>query len=267
MKVFAISDLHLSTAVKKPMDIFGDGWQNHFEKISEDWQNKVADDDLVLLGGDMSWGLTLEEATPDYEKVATLKGRKYVVKGNHDYYWNSLSKMRAQFPTFQFLQNNAYRIPKYDILEDKNLSLDCEECIKDEQSVLNGNYQNNTDQLAIVLAGTRGWTFPENENDEENKKIFSRELQRLQLSLDSANDIKKDGDILIVMLHYPPFNANYQDSEVTSLLEKYDVKYVIYGHLHGKNARVTPRIKKNGIEYILTSCDLVDNKLSLIVEI
>ena len=107
MKVFAISDLHLSTAVEKPMDIFGDGWQNHFAKISEDWQSKVTDDDLVLLGGDMSWGLTTEQASPDYALVQQLKGKKYVVKGNHDYYWNSLSKMRAIFPDFNFVQNNA----------------------------------------------------------------------------------------------------------------------------------------------------------------
>ena len=101
MKVFAISDLHLSNAVEKPMDIFGDGWQNHFAKISEDWTSKVADGDLVLLGGDMSWGLTLEEAEPDYEQIAALKGQKYVVKGNHDYYWSSLGKMRSNFPDFK----------------------------------------------------------------------------------------------------------------------------------------------------------------------
>ena len=84
MKVFAISDLHLSTAVEKPMDIFGDGWQNHFVKISEDWQNKVTNNDLILLGGDMSWGLTADQAAPDYALVEALNGKKFVVKGNHD---------------------------------------------------------------------------------------------------------------------------------------------------------------------------------------
>lgn len=103
MKVFAISDLHLSNAVEKPMDIFGDGWQNHFAKISEDWTSKVADGDLVLLGGDMSWGLTIDEAKPDYDEIAKLKGQKYVVKGNHDYYWSSLGKMRTYFPSFNFV--------------------------------------------------------------------------------------------------------------------------------------------------------------------
>ena len=107
MKVFAISDLHLSNAVEKPMDIFGDGWQNHFAKISEDWTSKVADGDLVLLGGDMSWGLTIDEAKPDYDEIAKLKGQKYVVKGNHDYYWSSLGKMRSNFPDFNFIQHNA----------------------------------------------------------------------------------------------------------------------------------------------------------------
>lgn len=236
MKVFAISDLHLSTAVEKPMDIFGDGWQNHFAKISEDWQSKVTDDDLVLLGGDMSWGLTTEQASPDYALVQRLKGKKYVVKGNHDYYWNSLSKMRAIFPDFNFVQNNAYRVE-------------------------------SESGKGVVIAGSRGWNVPCKDSAEEDVKIYNRELIRLDLSLSSAKALRKDGDVLIALLHYPPFDANYQDTEVTDVIEKYNVDYVLYGHLHGKNARVTPRLKKNGAEYVLTSCDLVDNKLIEVCEI
>ncbi len=239
MRVFAISDLHLSTAVEKPMDIFGDGWQNHFEKICEDWQDKVADGDLVLLGGDMSWGITIEEATPDYQKVAELKGKKFVVKGNHDYYWNSLSKMRLAFPDFTFVQNNAFRMP---ISQDENAH-------------------------AVIVCGTRGWTFPLDEKDSENTKIYQRELQRLTLSLDEAKKLYKEGDIVIALLHYPPFDAEYKDSDVTKLLDSYNVNYALYGHLHGKGARVTPKLKKNNTEYILTSCDLIDNKLVEVCEI
>lgn len=235
MKVFAISDLHLSTAVEKPMDIFGDGWQNHFEKICEDWKKKVACGDLVLLGGDMSWGITIEEARYDYEKVAKLNGRKYVVKGNHDYYWNSLSKMKIAFPEFNFVQNNAFRIP---VLDEKGVEI-----------------------KGIIICGTRGWALPQDESDKENIKIYSRELIRLKLSLDKAKSLHKDGDIIIALLHYPPFDAEYKDSDVTKLLEEYNVDYALYGHLHGKNVRVTPKLKKNGVEYILTSCDLIDNKL------
>ncbi len=235
MKIFAISDLHLSNAVEKPMDIFGDGWQNHFEKIGDDWTNKVGDDDLVLLGGDISWGLTVEEALPDYEAVARLKGKKYVVKGNHDYYWNSLSKMRTAFPDFNFIQNNAYRI--------------------------------ESESGGVVIAGSRGWNIPTADTEESDERVFKRELIRLELSLSYAKALRKEGDTLIAMLHFPPFDATYAETEVTALIEKYNVDYVLYGHLHGKNVRVTPRLKKNGIEYILTSCDLIENKLVEVCEI
>lgn len=256
MKIFAISDLHLSSSVEKPMDIFGDGWQNHFEKISEDWRSKVCEDDLVLLGGDMSWGLTTAEAKPDYDSVAALPGEKFVVKGNHDYYWNSLSKMRKEFPSFKFIQNNAYRI---EASNPHKASLFAE-----QESKKNKNQSPDCPQQyekAVIIAGTRGWNIPSKDSTEEDIKVFNRELVRLELSLSSAKALKKDGDVIIAMLHYPPFEATYADTQVTDILERYEVDYVLYGHLHGKNVRVTPRINKNGIEYILTSCDLVDNKV------
>lgn len=261
MKVFAISDLHLSTAVKKPMDIFGDGWANHFEKISEDWLKKVTNDDLVLLGGDMSWGLTTEEAKPDYTLVSSLPGEKYVIKGNHDYYWNSLSKMRSQFSDFRFVQNNAYRISKNTPHSPKLFT--------EQEAKRNKNAQPIPleEDKAVIVAGTRGWTVPSKDTTEEDEKIFNRELTRLKLSLSSAKTLQKDGDILIALLHYPPFDATYQSTPVTDLLEEYNVSYALFGHLHGKNARVTQRMKKNGVEYILTSCDLVDNKLIEVCEI
>ena len=231
MKVFAISDLHLSTSVEKPMDIFGDGWQNHFEHISADWKSKVSADDLVLLGGDMSWGLTIDEARADYALVSSLPGKKVVVKGNHDLYWNSLSKMRTAFPEFDFLQNNAYR------------------------------YQADGDSRGIVVAGTRGWNLPGKDFTAQDEKIYMRELIRIDLSLSYAKSKLQEGDKLIVMMHYPPFDATYGESEFTKIFEKNGVDVVLYGHLHGKNVRVTRRVEKNGIIYYLTSCDLIDNKL------
>lgn len=262
MKIFAISDLHLSTKAEKPMDIFGDGWQNHFEKISDDWRKKVGADDIVLLGGDMSWGLTVQEAKPDYDLVSALPGEKYVVKGNHDYYWNSLSKMRKEFPSFRFIQNNAYRIESSAPHEARQFA---------EQESKKNKHLSLTEPIkqdkAVIIAGTRGWNIPSKDSTEEDIKVFNRELVRLDLSLSSAQALRKDGDVLIAMLHYPPFEATYQSTQVTDILEKYGVDYVLYGHLHGKNVRVTPRVEKNGIEYILTSCDLVNNKLIEVCEI
>lgn len=248
MKIFAISDLHLSSAVEKPMNVFGNSWDNHFEKIREDWINKVGDNDLVLLGGDMSWGMTIEQAKPDYALVSALKGKKIVVKGNHDLYWNSLIKMKQNFPEFDFLQNNAYRIPAH-ICNDKNIT--------DNAQNANG----------AVIAGTRGWNLPSKDSDEADIKIYKRELIRLELSLKQAEKLKRDSDRLIVMLHYPPFEANFASTEITQLLESYKADFVLYGHLHGKNVRVKPTVEKSGITYLLTSCDLIDYKLAKVCEI
>ena len=225
MKVFAISDLHLSTAVHKPMDVFGADWDNYFEKITADWNEKVTDEDVVLIGGDISWGISIEEAAPDFALLSALPGRKVVLRGNHDYYWNSLGKMRTAFPDFLFLQNNCIRI---------------------------GN---------LLVAGSRGWTIPTNDSSAEDVKIYQRELLRLKMSLDAMKEQRCDEDNVVALLHYPPFDVLFNDSEVTALLEEYKVDKVLYGHLHGKNARVNPVVNKNGISYHLTSCDLIGNKL------
>ncbi len=250
MKVFAISDLHLSTSVPKPMNIFGEGWDNHFDKISADWRDKVSPSDVVLLGGDMSWGLTMDEAASDYALVDALPGIKIVGKGNHDYYWNSLEKMRARFKGFSFLQNNAYRV------EADGVPVSHSVTARKKQQPPEG------DSPAVVIAGSRGWNIPDADSEEADVKIFKHELLRLEFSLSSAKALMREGDTLIAMLHYPPFGADYADSEVTAMLEKYGVSKVIYGHLHGKNARVTPIVNKRGIDYILTSCDLVGFKLT-----
>lgn len=225
MKVFAISDLHLSFSVEKPMDIFGDGWQNHFERVSEDWRARVGEEDLVLLGGDISWGMNTEQAAPDYAAIAALPGKKAVVKGNHDLYWGSLSKMQTAFPEFAFLQNNCLR------------------------------FEN------VLVVGSRGWTIPTEESDAHDVAIYRRELIRLELSLSHAERVRTPDDKVVAMLHYPPFDAKYADSEVTELLAKHRVDAVTYGHLHGKNSRVTPVLEKQGIKYYITSCDLVANTL------
>lgn len=228
MKVFAISDLHLNSTSNKPMDIFGEQWVDHFDKIKQDWDDKVGDDDIVLIAGDISWAMTLENALPDLEKIASLKGQKIIIKGNHDYWWSSYSKILKKAPkSIHFLQNNALKIDKF------------------------------------IICGTRGWTVFENENNisVEDKKIFDRELIRLQLSIDSAKKLYEDGDTIIAMMHFPPFNSLFDDSDFTTLFDENNISTVIYGHLHGNKSRFQLKVNKKNTNYFLTSCDLVNNKL------
>ncbi len=227
MKVFAIGDTHLSTTVEKPMDIFGPGWENHFERICADWNERVAEDDLVLIPGDISWGMQLEEAVPDLDLIAALKGKKIITRGNHDYWWKSITAVRSVLkPNMYALQNDAIRFE------------------------------------GVVVCGTRGWTVPEkNFKDADDEKIYKRELIRLELGLQAMDKLYNPGDKKIVMIHYPPFNAKMQPSDFTRLCEQYGVNYVVYGHLHGKNCRVKHELIQNDIKYLLTSCDQVCCKL------
>ena len=227
MKVFAISDLHLSSVVEKPMDIFGPGWDDHFERIKKDWNKKVKKDDLVIIAGDISWGMYLEEAKPDLDLIGELKGKKVILRGNHDYWWKSISKVREILPKDMFAVQN--------------------DCLRFDN---------------VLVCGTRGWTVPETDfKSNEDKKIFDRELIRLELSLQEMQKQRKDDDFVIVMVHYPPFNSTMKASVVTELIEKYNPNCVIYGHLHGKNCRVKLDHTLNGIRYLLTSCDQIDCKL------
>ena len=227
MKIYSISDLHLSLTCDKPMDIFGPVWQGHWEKIVEDWQQKVTDEDIVLIAGDISWAMKLEDAIKDIQQIGNLKGKKIFVRGNHDYWWKSLTAIRSCLPQNCYvLQNDSIKIGDF------------------------------------VFCGTRGWTVPEgNSMSEDDKKMLNREFLRLELSLKSAIEKCDDDSKIICLIHYPPFNSKFEDSQFTQLLGKYNVKKCVYGHLHGKNSRGQKIIVKNGIEYFLTSCDKVDNHL------
>lgn len=227
MRIFAISDLHLSTVSDKPMDIFGTNWTNHFEKIKTDWQNKVACDDIVLLAGDFSWAMNLNEALYDFDLLKNLNGTKIMIRGNHDYWWSGISKIRDAVPeNFFMLQNDSIKFGDY------------------------------------VICGTRGWSTPGCPDfDAADEKIYYREAERLKMSLNSAKKLKKDGDKLICLMHYPPFNAKRENSLFTEILEKNNVDKVVYGHLHGKESRTSLNLVRNGIEYYLTSCDILDFKL------
>ena len=229
MKIFAVSDLHLSINNPKPMDIFGGRWDNYVEKICADWNARVTGGDIVLIAGDISWAMALEDAVPDLEFIGALPGYKIILRGNHDYWWKSISGVRAVLPDNMYaVQNDAVRL---------------------------GN---------CVICGSRGWTVPEKAeeyNSDQDKKIYLRETERLKLSLQSANKLKKEGDRTVCMMHYPPFNLKAEDSDYTVAIGCAGIESCVYGHLHGYNTRKNHVIVKDGVKYVLTSCDLNDNKL------
>lgn len=222
MALYTISDLHLGFNVEKPMDIFGDKWKDHCEKIKTNWIAQIKEEDTVLIAGDISWSLKAEDSKYDLDWIDALPGRKIISKGNHDYWWGSISKLNALYENTKFLQNNFYVYEDY------------------------------------AICGTRGWICPGSDKfTSKDDKIFKRELIRLKLSLESA---KKEGfDKFIVMLHYPPTNETFEESEVIKILKEYNVEKVIYGHLHGPvlYGEVLDG-DLDGIEYILTSADYLN---------
>ncbi|MDE7083574.1 MAG: metallophosphoesterase [Clostridia bacterium] len=232
MNVFSISDLHLSGLSDKPMDVFGSGWENHFEKIKSDWRKKVlSDEDIVLIAGDISWGTTLEEGLYDLESLKELRGRKVFIRGNHDFWWNGITKLRRAAPdgTFFFLQND---------------------CVKFDN---------------VIICGSRGWTCPgSSDYSDTDERLYKREAERFKLCFKEVEKVREEGDKLIVMIHYPPFSKTSPATEFTSLFEEYKADKVVFGHIHGE-AFFPFRTVKSGIEYVLTSCDKVDFTLQRIL--
>lgn len=228
MKIYSISDLHLSINNPKPMDIFGPIWDNYLDEIISDWKSKVTDEDVVLIAGDISWAMKFEDAKPDIDLISSLPGKKIMIRGNHDYWWKSISAVRSLLgKDFYALQNDHV-------------------CI--------GDY---------IFCGTRGWQVPDKFQSKDDEKIFKREIIRLQLSLKSAKkeQEKLGNKRIICLIHYPPFNSRFQESEFTKLFKQYDVSAVVYGHIHGKSSRCKKLIEINNIPYYLTSCDQIENKL------
>lgn len=224
MKIFAISDLHLSFACDKPMDIFGGNWEGYTDKIRESWKSLVSDDDLVLIAGDISWAMRLEEVTEDLAWIDGLPGKKIIIKGNHEYWWKSISAVRQILPSsIMAIQNDCIKIGKF------------------------------------VFCGTRGWMIPERGKslDAADKKIYDREVIRLGLTLEAAVRQREEGDKLILMMHYPPYNMSKDSNEFTDLIEKYKVDSVVFGHLHGK-IKCNLTSEKNGIKYFFTSADHIN---------
>jgi len=229
MRVFAIGDLHLSGSVDKPMDIFGAKWDNHAARIRDSWRETVQDGDIVLLPGDFSWAMHLEQTIPDFAYLSELPGKKILIRGNHDYWWNSITKVRLALPAGVFaLQNDSM--------------------------VIGG----------LGVAGTRGWVCPGSVgfSKDEDQKIYDRELTRLKLSIESLpKETRK-----IVMLHYPPFNEARERSGFTDIIEANNVELVLYGHLHGRSCKAAFEGNRNGVEYRLVSADHIGFAPRLVLE-
>lgn len=231
MRIYSISDLHLSGMSDKPMDVFGSGWENHFEKIKADWTKKVTDDDVVLICGDISWGTDLEEGLFDLKRLACLKGKKIFIRGNHDYWWNGITKLRDRAPdgTFYFLQNDCVRLD------------------------------------GAVICGSRGWACPGSADyTERDERLYLREAERFKLCFKEVEKVRREGDKLLVMIHYPPFSAKSPETLFTKMFEEAGADKVIFGHIHGETY-FPYRTVKNGIEYVLTSCDKVGFALQQIL--
>lgn len=224
MSIYVIGDLHLSFSSDKPMNIFGENWENHYKKIKENWIKKVKSTDTVVLPGDFSWATYLEESEKDFEFLDSLSGKKILLKGNHDYWWTTVTKMKKfleerNFKNIDFLYNNSF------LIENK------------------------------IIVGTRGWVT--NPNSKENYKILKRENDRLKISLESGIKSFGEDKEIIAFLHYPPFYKDVVPEEIDfkRTLENYKVKKCFYGHLHSDSHKEAIEGKLNGVEYYLVSSD------------
>ena len=222
MALYAIGDLHLSHGTNKPMDVFGGGWVNYMEKIDAGF-TKLDPDDVCVLCGDTSWGMYFEESLKDFLYIDSLPGEKIIIKGNHDYWWNTVTKMKAFF--------EANGIKSIDILNNN--------CFR---------YNNS------AICGTRGWLYDDEYSTAQNEKIMAREVLRLRASLEAAEDASEK----ICFFHYPPLFKNIVCHDIISVMKEFDVKRCFYGHLHGEGHRLAVRGMIEGIEYEIVSADFID---------
>lgn len=228
MAIYAIADLHLSFKDNKPMDIFGDNWEKHTEKLRINWLGKVKNEDTVILPGDFSWAMYLKDTDYDFKYLSELPGKKILLKGNHDYWWNTINKMKKflkdnNFSNIDFLYNNSF------LVEDK------------------------------IIVGTRGWNLLEIEND---KKMIKRENIRLELSIQDGINKYGKGKEIIAFMHYPPISKNEivknTSNEFIETLEKYDIHRCYYGHLHGYSHKDAVEGSYKNINFYLISADYLN---------
>lgn len=230
MAIFAIGDLHLSFGEDKPMAIFGEAWHQYEEKIKKDWTDRVGPEDTVIIPGDISWAMHFETARVDLEWIDALPGNKILFKGNHDYWWASLTKMTGVYKTLKFVHNSF-------------------ESVGD-----------------VAICGTRGWLSPNGQKfDENDERIYKREAIRLENSLKMA---KAAGfEKIIGVLHYPPTNELKEPSLFTELMTSYGVSDVVFGHVHSEPFfKMALQGPFHGVLYHLTACDYLDFKLLRVMD-
>ena len=218
MALYAIADLHLSFSSDKPMDIYGEAWKNHAERVKAAWLSKINQEDTIIIAGDISWGLRLKEAMADLDWIHRLPGKKVLVKGNHDPWWSSVTKLNCLYDDMFFLQNTFYPYEDY------------------------------------AICGSRGWVCPgSSEFSAHDEKIYQREILRVKASFEAA--VKAGYEKFIGVLHFPPANEKKEDSGFTEIFESYRVETVVYGHLHGERGKYAQKEMRGRMAYHLISCD------------
>lgn len=229
MSIFAIADLHLSFCpdVDKSMSVFGGRWENYEDRLEKAWRHMVSEDDTVIIVGDISWGIKLEEAMFDLKWIHGLPGKKIMLKGNHDLWWNGITKLNGLFDDISFLQNDCFVVDRF------------------------------------VICGSRGWLTPDNDDfDEKDEKIYNREILRLEMSLKAGmKKLQEDEELegILGFTHYPPVINAASRTGFQDLFEKYGVQRVYYGHIHGEDSfRAALQGDVNGVEYRLISADYLD---------
>ncbi len=227
MRVLAIADSHLSGAEDKPMSIFGPGWEGHPEAFFEGWQRVVEPDDVVLVPGDISWAMTLDQALVDLDAIAKLPGEKVILRGNHDYWWPSISRLRAVLPAGMFALQNDVVVRR-----------------------------------GVAIAGTRGWICPGSHGfDEHDDKIYRREVERLKLSLAAASHVSYRS--LVVMLHFPPTNSRLEPSAFTDLIEEAKPDALVFGHVHGAREEVIDELLGTAVHFVAADALAFEPRLIL----
>lgn len=225
MSIFAIGDLHLPGGDDKPMNVFGSHWDGHWDKIRADWRARVTDADTVLIPGDISWAMQLPDALPDLRSIGELPGRKLLLRGNHDYWWSSITRVRDALPEGMYaIQNDALS------LED------------------------------VTYCGTRGWINPQQSASPEDARLYARELLRLKLSLEQARRLSPEGR-LVALTHFPPLGEGGTPTPVSDLMREFGVGDVVYGHLHGASVRGAFSGELEGVRYHFVACDGLDFKM------
>ena len=219
MIIYAMGDLHLDGGDDKPMDVFGPQWKDHARRMEESWRETVRGEDIVLIPGDISWAMQLPAARGDLDWIARLPGRKVLLRGNHDYWWSAIGRVRDALSEGMYaLQNDA-------------LLLD-----------------------GVLFAGSRGWLLPGESAKDEDKRIYDREVLRLEMSLKDARRLSEDAP-LIALCHYPPIFPDGRETECSRLLTEYRALICVYGHLHGAGIASAFRGEAGGVQYHLVSSD------------